>query len=154
MNKVRFKTRKFESIYAILFGTFVFSLFLILAFKVYEKDLVGFWIMIIISVSLFVLMFIYGLVCYQYCEYEDGVFTLKCPLYIVKRVRKEDIVKYEHTLVYLRTRNSLFRYPVIRAYTSLNGKVKHSLYIDKKLTYFHIYNIKDNYQMFEKIMES
>ena len=154
MNKVRFKTRKFESIYLIFFGTFLFFVFLILSFKIYEKDLVGFWIMIICCVLNFINMIILALVCYQYCEYEDGVFTLKCPLYIVKTVRKEDIVKYEHTLVYLRTRNSLFRYSVIRAYTSLNGKVKHSLFIDKKLTYFHIYNIKDNYQMFEKIMES
>ena len=42
MNKIRFKTRIFETIYFIVFGLFITTITCLLAFKVYKESLTAF----------------------------------------------------------------------------------------------------------------
>lgn len=44
MNKVRFKTRIFETIFFFLFGTIVGIIFFILALEIYDKSFNGFYV--------------------------------------------------------------------------------------------------------------
>ena len=62
MNKIRFKTRIFETIYFIVFGLFITTITCLLAFKVYKESLIAFIICLFCSLSLLVLFIIISLV--------------------------------------------------------------------------------------------
>ena len=49
MNKIRFKTRIFETIYFIVFGLFITTITCLLAFKVYKESLIAFIICLFCS---------------------------------------------------------------------------------------------------------
>ena len=87
MNKIKFKTRIFETVYFSLFGFLVCVIFFILSIKTYDKSLVGFIIILVCSLLFFLMLQILALLCYQYCEYVDGIFIFRCPLYIIKKVK-------------------------------------------------------------------
>ena len=61
MNKVRFKTRIFETIFFFLFGTIVGIIFFILALEVYDKSFNGFLCILIIDYFLCALFFVSSL---------------------------------------------------------------------------------------------
>lgn len=153
MNKVRFKTRIFEtvlfSLFAILFG----FLFFLLALKVYDKSYAAFLCILICALIIFILFIILALLFYQYCEFVDGVFIFKCPLYVIKKVKVEEIVMYDRTYFYQKTTRNNIIYSVIMIYLKKpNGKIKYKYLCDKNSIYYHIYDKKDNYDKFIEIM--
>ena len=94
-----------------------------------------------------------SLVSYQYCEFIDGVFIFKCPLYVIKKVKIEDIILYDRLTIYEKNPRGVRAYPVIRIYLLKPIYEKKERYLcTKKSTYFHIYDTKDNYDKFIKIM--
>jgi hypothetical protein len=153
MSKVRFKTRIFEIVYLSLFCTFSIILFFILALQVYDKSFIAFVFLLICALIECILFIISALVLYQYCEFIDGVFIFKCPLYVIKKVKVEDIVLYDRLSIYEKGTRMNIVYPVIRIYLSKpTSKIKYKYWCNKKSTYFHIYDKKDNYDKFIKIM--
>lgn len=153
MNKVRFKTRIFETIFFFLFGTIVGIIFFILALEVYDKSFNGFLCILIIDYFLCALFFVSSLLCYQYCEFINGVFIFKCPLYVIRKVKVEDIVLYKRTSINEKTPRMDISYPVIRIYLSEpSNKIKYKYLCSKKSTYYHIYDVKDNYDKFMKLI--
>jgi hypothetical protein len=96
---------------------------------------------------------ILALLCYQYCEYVDGIFIFRCPLYIIKKVKVEDIVKYDRVSIYENTSRMTIIYPVIRIYiNTVDKKIKYKYLVNKNSIYFNIYDVKDNYEKFMKII--
>ena len=155
MERVRFKTRIFETIYFSIFGIFLGVLILILALKVYDKSFIAFVFLLICALIECILLIIASLVSYQYCEFIDGVFTFKCPLYTIKKVKIEEIVLYDRLSFYQKYTRTNVIYPVIRIYLEKpNSKIKFKYLCTKKSTYFHIYDKKDNYDKFIEIMNS
>lgn len=155
MRKVRFKTRIFETIYFSIFGIFLGVLILISALKVYDKSFIAFVFLLICALIECILFIIASLVSYQYCEFIDGVFIFKCPLYVIKKVEIEDIVLYDRLSIYEKGTRMNIVYPVIRIYLSKpTSKIKYKYWCNKKSTYFHIYDKKDNYDKFIEIMNS
>ena len=153
MSKVRFKTRIFEIVYLSLFCTFSIILFFILALQEYDKSFMRFLVLLIGVLILCIIFIISALVLYQYCEFIDGVFIFKCPLYVIKKVKVEDIVLYDRLSIYEKGTRMNIVYPVIRIYLSKpTSKIKYKYWCNKKSTYFHIYDKKDNYDKFIKIM--
>lgn len=153
MSKVRFKTRIFEIVYLSLFCTSSIILFFILALQVYDKSFMGFLVLLIVVLILCIIFIISALALYQYCEFIDGVFIFKCPLYVIKKVKVEDIVLYDRLYIYEKSTRMVIVYPVIRIYLSKpTSKIKYKYWCNKKSTYFHIYDKKDNYDKFIKIM--
>lgn len=100
MNKIRFKTRIFEILYLSLFCISSIIIFIILSLDEYDKSFVVFLIYLISALILCIVYIISVLVLYQYCEYIDGVFVFKCPLYVIKKVKVEDIVLYDRVSIY------------------------------------------------------
>lgn len=153
MSKVRFKTRIFEIVYLSLFCTFSIILFFILALQEYDKSFMRFLVLLIGVLILCIIFIISALVLYQYCEFIDGVFIFKCPLYVIKKVKVEYIVLYDRLSIYEKGTRMNIVYPVIRIYLSKpTSKIKYKYWCNKKSTYFHIYDKKDNYDKFIKIM--
>ena len=153
MNKIKFKTRIFETVYFSLFGFLVCVIFFILSIKTYDKSLVGFIIILVCSLLSFSMFQILALLCYQYCEYVDGIFIFRCPLYIIKKVKVEDIVKYYRVSIYENTSRMTIIYPVIRIYiNTVDKKIKYKYLVNKNSIYFNIYDVKDNYEKFMKII--
>lgn len=153
MNKIKFKTRIFETVYFSLFGFLVCVIFFILSIKTYDKSLVGFIIILVCSLLFFLMLQILALLCYQYCEYVDGIFIFRCPLYIIKKVKVEDIVKYDRVSIYENTSRMTIIYPVIRIYiNTVDKKIKYKYLVNKNSIYFNIYDVKDNYEKFMKII--
>ena len=153
MDKVRFKTRIFETVYFSIFGIFLAVLFVILALEVYDKSFFAFVFLIIcglIECGLFILV---SLISYQYCEYIDGIFIFKCPLYIIRKVKVEEIVLYERLSFYEKSTRCNIIYSVIRIYLAKpKSNVKYRYLCNKKTSYYHIYDIKDNYKKFIEII--
>ena len=118
MNKIRFKTRIFETIYFIVFGLFITTITCLMAFKVYKESLIGFIICLFCSLFLLVLFIIISLVFYQYCEFIDNTFVFRCPLYIIKKIKINEIVKYDRCSIYEKSTRTSIIYPVIRIYIS------------------------------------
>jgi len=114
MNKIRFKTRIFETIYFIVFGLFITTITCLLAFKVYKESLTAFIICLFCSLFLLVLFIIISLVFYQYCEFIDNTFVFRCPLYIIKKIKINEIVKYDRCSIYEKSTRTSIIYPVIR----------------------------------------
>lgn len=153
MNIIKFKTRIFETVYFSLFGFLVCVIFFILSIKTYDKSLVGFIIILVCSLLFFLMLQILALLCYQYCEYVDGIFIFRCPLYIIKKVKVEDIVKYDRVSIYENTSRMTIIYPVIRIYiNTVDKKIKYKYLVNKNSIYFNIYDVKDNYEKFMKII--
>jgi hypothetical protein len=153
MNKIKFKTRIFETVYFSLFGFLVCVIFFILSINTYDKSLVGFIIILVCSLLFFLMLQILALLCYQYCEYVDGIFIFRCPLYIIKKVKVEDIVKYDRVSIYENTSRMTIIYPVIRIYiNTVDKKIKYKYLVNKNSIYFNIYDVKDNYEKFMKII--
>lgn len=153
MNIIKFKTRIFETVYFSLFGFLVCVIFFILSIKTYDKSLVGFIIILVCSLLFFLMLQILALLCYQYCEYVDGIFIFRCPLYIIKKVKVEDIVKYDRVSIYENTSRMTIIYPVIRIYiNTADKKIKYKYLVNKNSIYFNIYDVKDNYEKFMKII--
>ncbi len=155
MEQVKFKTRILESIYFSLFGFFLGVSFSMLAFKVYDKSFVAFLLILFLAFLIFIFMIVLAFLFYQYCEFVDGVFIIKCPLYVIKKVKISEIVKYDRLSIYEKATRTSIIYPVIRIYlTKPNSKTKYKYLCERKSTYFHIYDIKDNYDKFIKIINS
>ena len=155
MSKVRFKTRIFEIVYLSLFCTFSIILFFILALQEYDKSFMRFLVLLIGVLILCIIFIISALVLYQYCEFIDGVFIFKCPLYVIKKVKVEDIVLYDRLSIYEKGTRMNIVYPVIRIYLSKpTSKIKYKYWCNKKSTYFHIYDKKNDYDKFIEIMNS
>ena len=153
MNNIKFKTRIFETVYFSLFGFFVGVIFFILSINTYDKSLVGFIIILVCSLLSFSMVQILALLCYQYCEYVDGIFIFRCPLYIIKKVKVEDIVKYDRVSIYENSPRMTIIYPVIRIYINIpDEKIKYKYLVNKNSIYFNIYDVKDNYEKFMKII--
>lgn len=153
MNNIKFKTRIFETVYFSLFGFFVGVIFFILSINTYDKSLVGFIIILVCSLLSFSMLQILALLCYQYCEYVDGIFIFRCPLYIIKKVKVEDIVKYDRVSIYENSPRMTIIYPVIRIYINIpDEKIKYKYLVNKNSIYFNIYDVKDNYEKFMKII--
>lgn len=153
MNIIKFKTRIFETVYFSLFGFFVGVIFFILSINTYDKSLVGFIIILVCSLLSFSMLQILALLCYQYCEYVDGIFIFRCPLYIIKKVKVEDIVKYDRVSIYENSPRMTIIYPVIRIYINIpDEKIKYKYLVNKNSIYFNIYDVKDNYEKFMKII--
>jgi hypothetical protein len=153
MNIIKFKTRIFETVYFSLFGFLVCVIFFILSINTYDKSLVGFIIILVCSLLFFLMLQILALLCYQYCEYVDGIFIFRCPLYIIKKVKVEDIVKYDRVSIYENTSRMTIIYPVIRIYiNTVDKKIKYKYLVNKNSIYFNIYDVKDNYEKFMKII--
>ena len=92
MDKVRFKTRIFETVYLSIFDVFLAVLFAMSALEVYDKSFFAFLFLIICGLIACCLLILASLISYQYCEYIDGVFIFKCPLYTIRKVKVEEIV--------------------------------------------------------------
>ena len=155
MNKVRFKTKIFETLYFSIFGFFFSTIYFILILKD-PVDSIGWFIcMLILDFIILVLFLLLALLFCQYCEFIDGVFIFKCPLYVIKKVKIEDIILYDRLTIYEKNPRGVRAYPVIRIYLLKPIYEKKERYLcTKKSTYFHIYDTKDNYEKFIKIMNS
>ena len=67
----------------------------------------------------------------------------------LKKVKVEDIVLYDRLSIYEKGTRMNIVYPVIRIYLSKpTSKIKYKYWCNKKSTYFHIYDKKDNYDKF------
>lgn len=155
MNKIRFKTRIFETIYFIVFGLFITTITCLLAFKVYKESLTAFIICLFCSLFILVFFIILSLVFYQYCEFIDNTFVFRCPLYIIKKIKINEIVKYDRCSIYEKSTRTSIIYPVIRIYISEpKYKIKYKYLVNKKSQYFHIYDVNNNYDTFLKIINN
>ena len=59
MNKIRFKTMIFETIYFIVFGLFITTITCLMAFKVYKESLTGFIICLFCSLLILILIYLF-----------------------------------------------------------------------------------------------
>ena len=85
----------------------------------------------------------------------DNTFVFRCPLYIIKKIKINEIVKYDRCSIYEKSTGTSIIYPVIRIYISEpKYKTKYKYLVNKKSQYFHIYDVNNNYDTFLKIINN
>ena len=152
MNKIKFKTRCFETIYFTLFGIVCFIIFLIMAINVYTESFIGFVFILICSIIIFLLSLLLALLHYQYCVCINNELIFRCPLYIIKKIKINEVKYYARYIIHKKKTNIVLHYPVIRILLDENTNFKEEYLCNKKSTCYYIYDKKDNYNKFIKLL--